>query len=154
LAAESPFDMYSDEAKKVLQFAQEEAQRLGHSYIGTEHLLLGLIRDDTGVAGKVLREKGFDPNKTRVALGIATGGQNRWATLTGITPLVMNITHHYAPEEARQHGQDQVGTAHLLLALLRDDILLNEVETTGDVLRLLGFVDLAVIRSRALQELG
>ncbi len=113
---------FTERVRDVILFSREEAIRLGHDYIGTEHLLLGLLREGQGIAVKILRNLGCDPQKLKMALEDtvrSTGG-----TLTvGNIPLtkqsekVLKITYL----EAKTSKSDVIGTEHLLLSLLRDD---------------------------------
>ena len=83
----SRFEKFSERARRVLTTAQEEAQNLNHSYIDTEHILLGLIREDEGVAAKVLVNLGVSLSKVRTAVGFVIGrGEKPAAGETGLTP--------------------------------------------------------------------
>lgn len=146
----SPIARYDSAARMVLQFAHEESARLGHTCIGSGHLLLGLLRETRGVAGKVLRDyMGLTLEDARVAVQQVTECPESPVPFSGLTQRVRDVTHRYAPEEATLLGHDSVGTEHLLLALLRDD-----GESAGAALKLLGVTDLAAIRKGVLQELG
>ena len=113
---------FSNRVRDVISYSREEAIRLGHDYIGTEHLLLGIIREGEGIAVKILRNLGCDLFKLKKAIEDtvrSTGG-----TLTvGNIPLtkqaekVLKITYL----EAKLYKSDVIGTEHLLLSLLRDD---------------------------------
>src|SRR5210317_1733949 len=113
---------FSNRVRDVISYSREEAIRLGHDYIGTEHLLLGIIREGEGIAVKILRNLGCDLHKLKKAIEDtvrSTGG-----TLTvGNIPLtkqaekVLRITYL----EAKLYKSDVIGTEHLLLSLLRDD---------------------------------
>jgi ATP-dependent Clp protease ATP-binding subunit ClpC len=145
-------EKFTERAKKVLVLAREEAIRLMHNYIGTEHLLLGLSRMGEGVAAMVLTNLGLDLAELRHAVEEAVpSGQGPVAV--GDIPLNTSAKRavNYAFEEARRLGDDFVGTEHLLLGLLRErkglaaQILLNlgvELEIVQDeTLRLLGKPD-------------
>lgn len=114
-------DKFTKRARRVLSYAQEEATRLNHNYIGTEHLLLGLLREEEGLAAKVLRELGVDHNRVRRMIEDIVGrGQapaNARLTLTPRTRRVIEL----AVDEARRLGHHYIGTEHLLLGLVRED---------------------------------
>jgi DNA-directed RNA polymerase subunit RPC12/RpoP len=114
------FDKFTERARRVLQFAQEEAQRFQHNYIGTEHLLLGLIREGEGVAAKVLVESGIDLEKVRRAVEDIIGqGDRPVYGEVGLTPRAKKVVE-LAVDEARRLNHHYVGTEHLLLGLLRE----------------------------------
>ena len=126
-------DRFSKRARKVLTMAQEEAQRLNHNYIGTEHLLLGLVKEDQGVAVKVLRELGVEPIQVIRAIEKAVGRGDRppygKPTLAPRTKRVIEL----AVEEARLMGHQYIGTEHLLLGLVREGegIAVNVLRSLG-----------------------
>src|SRR5918996_1550003 len=97
------FDKFTDRARKVLTLAQDEAQRFNHNYIGTEHLLLGLVREGEGVAARVLENMNVELSKVRTAVEFIIGRGDR--------PVV---------GEARRLGHNYIGTEHLLLGLVRE----------------------------------
>lgn len=112
---------FTQRARRVLSYAQEEAERLNHSYIGSEHVLIGLIREDGGVAGRVLRELGLDVGKVQKAVEKSSGAGVRTPyTKVELSPDTKRILE-LAVEEARQLGQHYVGTEHLLLGLVRQN---------------------------------
>src|SRR5215212_4292214 len=114
------FDKFTERARKVLQLAQEEAQRFNHNYIGTEHLLLGLVREGEGVAAKVLANLGVDLNKVRSAVEFIIGRGDRTVTgEVGLTPRAKRVIE-LAIDEARRLGHNYIGTEHLLLGLVRE----------------------------------
>lgn len=114
------FERFSQRARKVLALAQEEAQRFNHNYIGTEHLLLGLIREGEGVAAKVLGNLGVDLAKARSAVEFIIGrGQRATVGATGLTPRSRTVIE-LAIDEAHRLGHHYVGTEHLLLGLVRE----------------------------------
>jgi len=116
----SRFEKFSERARRVLTLAQEEAQNLNHNYIGTEHILLGLIREDEGVAAKVLVNLGVSLNKVRSAVEFIIGrGEKPSRGETGLTPRAKRVIE-LAIEEARHLGHNYIGTEHLLLGLLRE----------------------------------
>jgi ATP-dependent Clp protease ATP-binding subunit ClpC len=116
----SRFEKFSERARRALTFAQEEAQRFNHNYIGTEHILLGLVREDEGVAAKVLTSLGVDLNKVRSAVEFIIGrGEKASSAEIGLTPRAKKVIE-FAVDEARRLNHNHVGTEHLLLGLLRE----------------------------------
>src|SRR5262245_2084765 len=114
------FDKFTERARRVLTLAQEEAQRFNHNYIGTEHLLLGLVREGDGVAAKVLANLGVELNKVRSAVEFIIGRGDR-AVLgeIGLTPRAKRVIE-LAVDEARRLNHSYIGTEHLLLGLVRE----------------------------------
>ncbi len=116
----SRFEKFSERARRVLTIAQEEARNLNHSYIGTEHILLGLVREEEGVAAKVLTNLGIGLSKVRSAVEFIIGrGEKPGSGETGLTPRAKKVIE-LAIDEARQMGHNYIGTEHLLLGLLRE----------------------------------
>jgi ATP-dependent Clp protease ATP-binding subunit ClpC len=116
----SRFEKFSERARRVLTYAQEEAQHLNHSYIGTEHILLGLVREEEGVAAKVLISLGIGLSKVRASVEFIIGrGEKPSAGETGLTPRARRVIE-LAIDEARYLGHNYIGTEHLLLGLLRE----------------------------------
>jgi len=116
----SRFEKFSERARRVLTIAQEEARQMNHSYIGTEHVLLGLAREEEGVAAKVLTNLGVSLNKVRSAVEFRGSRGERPSTgETGLTPRAKRVIE-LAIDEARQLGHNYIGTEHLLLGLLRE----------------------------------
>src|SRR5438477_1921715 len=114
------FDKFTERARKVLQLAQEEAQRFNHNYIGTEHLLLGLVREGEGVAAKVLGNLGVELNKVRSAVEFIIGrGDRTVAGDIGLTPRAKKVIE-LSVDEARRLNHHYIGTEHLLLGLVRE----------------------------------
>jgi ATP-dependent Clp protease ATP-binding subunit ClpC len=114
------FDRFTKRARRVLTLAQEEAQRLSHNYIGTEHLLLGLVREDSGKAMRVLRELGVDPQGVRDMVERTVGrGQRSMYGKLSLTPRTKRVIE-LAVDEARRLGHHYIGTEHLLLGLVRE----------------------------------
>ena len=114
------FDKFTERARRVLTLAQEEAQRFNHNYIGTEHLLLGLVREGDGVAAKVLSNLGVDLNKVRSAVEFIIGRGKRTGTgEIGLTPRAKKVIE-LAVDEARRLNHSYIGTEHLLLGLVRE----------------------------------
>ncbi|MFC1971336.1 ATP-dependent Clp protease ATP-binding subunit [Chloroflexota bacterium] len=116
----SRFEKFSERARRVLTIAQEEARNLNHSYIGTEHILLGLVREEEGVAAKILTNLGIGLSKVRSAVEFIIGrGEKPGTGETGLTPRAKKVIE-LAIDEARQLGHNYIGTEHLLLGLLRE----------------------------------
>src|SRR5574340_493213 len=114
------FDKFTERARKVLTLAQEEAQRFNHNYIGTEHLLLGLVREGDGVAAKVLANLGVELNKVRSAVEFIIGRGDRTVTGDiGLTPRAKKVIELEVDEARRLHHY-YIGTEHLLLGLVRE----------------------------------
>ena len=136
------FDRFTKQARQVLQVAQEEAIRLNHNYIGTEHLLLGLAKEEHGIAARVLREVGATPaDVVRAVERMAPRNARPPFGKPALTPRTKRVIE-LAIEEARQMGHPNIGTEHLLLGLVQ--------ETEGiaaEVLRSLG-VSLDKVRSQ------
>jgi ATP-dependent Clp protease ATP-binding subunit ClpC len=136
------FDRFTKRARRVLTLAQEEAQRLNHNYIGTEHLLLGLVREENGVAVRVLRDLGVDPKQVRERVERTVGrGQRAAFGKLSLTPRTKRVIE-LAVDEARRLGHHYIGTEHLLLGLVRAG-----EGVAVDVLRGLG-VSLDKVRSQ------
>jgi len=117
----SVFDRFTERARKVIGFATKEAQRFNHAYIGTEHILLGLVKEGSGVAANVLRN--LDVDIKRIRLEVEKMVQSGPDTLTKddppFTPRAKRVLE-FSVEEARSLGHSWVGTEHLLLGLLRE----------------------------------
>lgn len=110
---------FTQRARRVLSLAQEEAERLQHSYIGTEHLLLGLMREEGGVAGRVLKQLGLDIKEVEALVERKTrSGQRTPFAKLDLSPGTKKVLE-LAVDEARRMGHHYIGTEHLLLALLR-----------------------------------
>jgi ATP-dependent Clp protease ATP-binding subunit ClpC len=114
------FDKFTDRARKVLTLAQDEAQRFNHNYIGTEHLLLGLVREGEGVAARVLENMNVELPKVRTAVEFIIGrGDRPVVGEVGLTPRAKRVIE-LAIDEARRLGHNYIGTEHLLLGLVRE----------------------------------
>jgi Clp amino terminal domain, pathogenicity island component len=114
------FGKFTERARRVLMLAQEEATRFNHNYIGTEHLLLGLVREREGVAAKVLSNLGVELNRVRSAVEFIIGRGDRMIVgEVGLTPRAKKVIE-LAVEESQRLKQRYVGTEHLLLGLLRE----------------------------------
>jgi ATP-dependent Clp protease ATP-binding subunit ClpC len=115
------FERYTEKAIKVIMLAQEEARRLGHNFVGTEQMLLGLIGEGTGIAAKVLKSVGINLRDARVEVEkiIGRGSGSSMPLNIPFTPRVKRVLELTA-EEARQLGHNYIGSEHLLLGLLRE----------------------------------
>jgi ATP-dependent Clp protease ATP-binding subunit ClpC len=142
------FEKFTERARKVLRLAQEEAQRLKHDYIGTEHLLLGIIREGEGVAAKVLRNLGVNLDNARSSVESVLGRGNRVVTgELGLTPRAKKVIE-LAVDEARHLHHHYIGTEHLLLGLVREGhgIAAGVLENLG--------VSLEKVRTQTIQVLS
>lgn len=116
----SRFEKFSERARRVLSLANEEAQRFNHNYIGTEHILLGLVRETDGVAAKVLSNLGVELDKVRSAVEFIIGrGEKTTSGEKGLTPRTKKVVE-LAVDEARRLNHNFIGTEHLLIGLLRE----------------------------------
>jgi ATP-dependent Clp protease ATP-binding subunit ClpC len=116
----SRFEKFSERARRSLTRAQEEAQHFGHNYIDTEHILLGLVAEEEGVASKVLNNLGIVPSKVRAAIEFVVGrGEKTTSGEVGLTPRAKKVIE-LAVDEARRLNHSYIGTEHLLLGLLRE----------------------------------
>src|SRR4051812_41737794 len=146
--AQDKFDKFTERARKVLTLANEEAQRFNHNYIGTEHILLGLIREGDGVAARVLANLGVELPKVRAAVEFIIGRGDRMVVgEIGLTPRAKKVIE-LAVEEARRLKHNYIGTEHLLLGLVRE----GEGIAAG-VLESLG-VNLERVRSGVIEVLS
>jgi len=131
------FDKFTDRARKVLTLAQDEAQRFNHNYIGTEHLLLGLVREGEGVAARVLENMNVELAKVRTAVEFIIGrGDRPVVGEVGLTPRAKRVIE-LAIDEARRLGHNYIGTEHVLLALVEcedDDGVLTGLGVTKPAL--------------------
>jgi len=117
----SRFEKFTERARKVLSLSQEEAQSFNHDYIGTEHILLGLVREGEGVAAKVLTSLGVELDKLRSAVEYIIGRGEKGVTgEIGLTPRAKRVIE-LAVDEARRLNHNYIGTEHLLLGLLREE---------------------------------
>src|SRR5512133_2220954 len=141
-------ERFTQRARRVLSLAHQEAERMRQNVIGTEHLLLGLIEEEGGVAGRVLRELGLEPERVREMVERMSGfGQFRGGKID-LAPGTQQVLE-FAIEEARRMGQHYIGTEHLLLGLVR-----SQDGLAMEVLRKLGVTSEQIRRQtrRILQE--
>jgi ATP-dependent Clp protease ATP-binding subunit ClpC len=142
------FNRFTERAQKVLFLAQEEAMRLGHPYVGTEHVLMGLIREGQGVAAKVLASLGLEAEKVRQVVEQVMGrGQESPGKELTLTPRGKKVLE-LSVDEARKMGHNYVGTEHLLLGLIREG-----EGVAAQVLNGMG-ADLNRVRQLVLEMLG
>jgi len=115
------YERFTDRARKVMQLANQEAQRFNHEYIGTEHVLLGLVKEGSGVAANVLKRLDVDLRKIRLEVEKIVQSGPDMVTMGKLpqTPRAKKVIE-YAMEEARNLNHNYVGTEHLLLGLLRE----------------------------------
>jgi ATP-dependent Clp protease ATP-binding subunit ClpC len=143
------FERFTDRARKVMALANQEAQRFNHEYIGTEHVLLGLVKEGIGVGANVLKNLDVDLRKVRLEVEKLVKSGPEMVTMGKLpqTPRAKKVIE-YAIEEARNLNHNYVGTEHLLLGLLREQdgvaaqVLMNLglklEEVREEVLNLLG----------------
>ncbi len=142
------FERFTEKAIKVIMLAQEEARRLGHNFVGTEQILLGLIGEGTGVAAKVLKTLGVNLKDSRIEVEKIIGrGSGFVAVEIPFTPRAKRVLE-LSLEEARQLGHNYIGTEHLLLGLIR--------EGEGVAARVLENlnIDLTKVRTQVIRMLG
>ncbi len=142
------FERFTEKAIKVIMLAQEEARRLGHNFVGTEQILLGLIGEGTGVAAKVLKSMGVNLKDSRVEVEKIIGrGSGFVAVEIPFTPRAKRVLE-LSLEEARQLGHNYIGTEHLLLGLIREGegVAARVMENLG--------VDLTKVRTQVIRMLG
>jgi ATP-dependent Clp protease ATP-binding subunit ClpA len=149
MESEFMYERFTDRARKVMQLAYDEAQRFNHEYIGTEHILLGLIKEGSGVAANVLKNLDVDLRKVRLEVERIVQSGPDMVTIGKLpqTPRAKKVLE-YTMEEARNLNHNYVGTEHILLGLLREEegvaaqVLMNvglkRDDVRGEVLSLLG----------------
>src|SRR3569623_1770162 len=145
----SMYERFTDRARKVMQLANQEAQRFNHEYIGTKHILLGLVKEGSGVAANVLKKLDVDLRKIRLEVEKLVQSGPEMVTMGKLpqTPRAKKVIE-YSMEEARNLNHNYVGTEHILLGLLREQegvaaqVLMNLglklEEVREEVLNLLG----------------
>ena len=142
------FERFTEKAIKVIMLAQEEARRLGHNFVGTEQILLGLIGEGTGIAAKTLKSMGVNLKDARIEVEKIIGrGSGFVAVEIPFTPRAKRVLE-LSWEEARQLGHNYIGTEHLLLGLIREG-----EGVAARVLENLG-VDLTKVRQHIIRLLG
>jgi len=142
------FERFTEKAIKVIMLAQEEARRLGHNFVGTEQILLGLIGEGTGVAAKVLKSLGVNLKDSRIEVEKIIGRGSGFVDVEiPFTPRAKRVLE-LSLEEARQLGHNYIGTEHLLLGLIR--------EGEGVAARVLEnlSIDLTKVRTQVIRMLG
>ena len=142
------FERFTEKAIKVIMLAQEEARRLGHNFVGTEQILLGLIGEGTGIAAKTLKSLGVTLRDARVEVEKIIGrGSGFVAVEIPFTPRAKRVLE-LSWDEARQLGHNYIGTEHLLLGLIREGegVAVRVLENVG--------VELARVRSTVIRMLG
>lgn len=141
------YGRFTERAQRALIYGQEEARNMGHNYVGTEHLLLGLLREGEGIASRVLRGLGVDINKVRQQVVSLVGkGNYNFNEGFGYTPRVKKVMD-LSFYESRNLGHNYIGTEHLLLALIRegDSVAARILKDCG--------VDLQVVREQVIKLL-
>lgn len=142
------FERFTEKSIKVIMLAQEESRRLGHNFVGTEQLLLGLIGEETGIASQVLKSMGVNLKTTRIEVEKIIGrGSGFVAVEIPFTTRAKRVLE-FTLEESRQQAHNYIGTEHLLLGLIRE----SECVAVR-VLSVLN-VDLAELRNRILQQIN
>ncbi len=117
------FDRFTDNARKVMGYCRQEAQRFNHDYIGTEHLLLGLIDEGSGVAADVIKNLDIDPKNLRQEVERVLSHGTTMVPMGQIpfTPAVKTVFELALEEASSYFGHDYIGTEHLLLGLIREE---------------------------------
>ena len=143
------FDRLTDRARKVMSFTRQEAMKFNHEYIGTEHILLGLLREESGIAGEVLRSFGATLERVQTEIGRIVKAGSSMVTMFQL-PFTVRAKKalQFSLEEADLLSRNYVGTEHLLLGLLRENegiaaqvFVMLDVKTEdvrSEVLRFLG----------------
>ncbi|MET4671492.1 MULTISPECIES: Clp protease N-terminal domain-containing protein [unclassified Streptomyces] len=143
------FDHYDNWARRVVVLAQEEARSLNHNYIGTEHILLGLIHQGEGVAAKALESLGISLQAVRQQAEEVIGlGQETPTGHLPFTPRAKTVLLELSLHEARQLGHTHIGTEHILLGLIRKD------DGVGVQLLVMLGADLSRLRQQVIQEIA
>jgi enamine deaminase RidA (YjgF/YER057c/UK114 family) len=141
------FDHFSDDARQAMTLAQSEAQRLQHNYLGTEHLLLGLLREPSGRCRRILESLSVDLEKARLAVDFVVGRGEPYRGEVGLTPRAKRVIE-LAIHEAVARDEHQVTSVHLLIGLVRE----GEGIASG-VLESLG-ASIEAVRHAAAAEIG
>jgi ATP-dependent Clp protease ATP-binding subunit ClpC len=142
------FERFTERARRAVVLSQEEARRLNHNYIGTEHILLGLIQEEEGVAAQVLTSIGVSRDEVRTLVEEIIGrGTQTLSEHVPFTPRAKTVLE-LSLREALQLGHNYIGTEHLLLGLLREG-----EGVAAQVLTRLG-AELGQVRSAVVEALG
>ncbi|MEK7273736.1 MAG: Clp protease N-terminal domain-containing protein, partial [Candidatus Desantisbacteria bacterium] len=143
------FERFTERARRVLGLAQEEAKRLGHDYVGTEHMLLGLVREGEGVAAEVISNLGISLESIRIEVEKVAPKGSEMLTYGDVpfTPHAKKVLE-LSVEEARRLGHNYIGTEHLLLGLIR------EGEGIGSKVLINLGINLDTVRDEAMNLLG
>jgi ATP-dependent Clp protease ATP-binding subunit ClpC len=143
------FDKFTDRARKVIALARQEAERLNNDYIGTEHVLMGLIKEGSGVAANILENMNIDPEKVLAEIEKVVQPGSNMVTMGQLpfTPRTKKMLE-YSLEEMRNLGHNYIGTEHLLLGLIRE----NDSEA-AQVMIAMG-IELEKVRKEVLKILG
>jgi ATP-dependent Clp protease ATP-binding subunit ClpC len=142
------FERYTEKAVKVIMLSQEESRRLGHNFVGTEQILLGLIGEETGIAAKVLRSMGVNLKDARIEVEKIVGrGSGCVALEIPFTPGAKRVLE-FAQAESAELGHNYIGTEHLLLGSIceTENKAVRVMETLG--------VDLTKVRLQVVRMLG
>jgi ATP-dependent Clp protease ATP-binding subunit ClpC len=142
------FERYTEKAIKVIMLSQEESRRLGHNFVGTEQILVGLIGEETGIAAKVLRSMGVNLKDARIEVEKVVGRGSGFVALEiPFTPEAKRVLE-FAQAESEELGHNYIGTEHLLLGLISEseNQAVKVMETFG--------VDLTKIRPQVIRMLG
>jgi ATP-dependent Clp protease ATP-binding subunit ClpC len=143
------FERLTDRARKVMALANQEAQRLNHEYIGTEHILLGLVKEGSGVGANVLKNLDIDLRKVRLEVEKLVKSGPEMVTMGKLpqTPRAKKVIE-YAIEEARNLNHNYVGTEHLLLGLIKlgQGVAVNVLQKMG--------LDLETVRMEVEKQVG
>ena len=114
------FERFTDKARRALKLAEQEARNMHHAFVGTEHILLGLLGEDEGIALEVLDELDISPDEVRAEIESLMGRETFVPTPElNFTPRAKAVLEH-ALEEAMQFGQSHIGTEHLLLGIVKE----------------------------------
>ncbi len=142
------FERYTEKAIKVIMLSQEESRRLGHNFVGTEQILVGLIGEETGIAAKVLRSMGVNLKDARIEVEKVVGRGSGFVALEiPFTPEAKRVLE-FAQAESEELGHNYIGTEHLLFGLI------SESENQAvKVMKTFG-VDLTKIRPQVIRMLG
>ena len=113
-------ERFTEKAEKAINYSQESAMQLGHTYVGTEHLLLGLMREGTGIAARVLQNQGVTEDKVLKEIEELIGkGETQGQQPLGFTPRTKRVLE-ISFKEARRMSHNYIGTEHLLLGVMKE----------------------------------